>query len=34
MRVFLPHDGLLPRRFALGVVTPEHLAEASGGPPG
>jgi hypothetical protein len=32
MRVFLPHDGLLlPRRFTLGVVAPEHLAEVSGG---
>jgi hypothetical protein len=35
MRVFLPHNGLhLPQRFALGVVTLEHFAEARGGPLG
>jgi hypothetical protein len=34
MRVFFPQGGLLPHCFALGVITPEHLAEESGGVPG
>jgi hypothetical protein len=35
VRVLLPHDGLLIlRRLTLGVITPEYLAEVSGGLPG
>jgi hypothetical protein len=35
MRVFFPQgELLLPRCFALGVITLEHLAEAHGGVPG